>query len=384
MALNNMLERFLVNNSKNILLIISCCAILNAQQLSSNREITFPDLDNYLTLVCDFHTHSVFSDGSVWPDIRVEEAERDNIDVLAVTEHLEYQPHISDIPHPDRNRSYQLATKYSNSDLLIASGAEITRKMPLGHANAIFLEDANKLHSPDEIAGIVPKDDMRAFKEANKQKAFVFWNHPTWRQKQYGDVEITEMHKTLFSKNYLHGIEVVNEFEYSEESLQIALDYDLTIIGNSDIHGLVDWDYNVSEGGHRPVTLVFAKEKSEKAIKKALFKKQTVVWNRNTLIGREEWLLPLINASLEVVNVEYKTDAAHVSIKNKSDVRFILKNNSSFNFFVNSDLIEIPAQDTIKLSVITKGVLESFSLEFEVQNAIFAPRKHPVIKLEVK
>lgn len=379
-----MLERFLVNNSKNILLIISCCAVLHAQQLSSNREIIFPDLDNYLTLVCDFHTHSVFSDGSVWPDIRVEEAQRDKIDVLAVTEHLEYQPHISDIPHPDRNRSYQLATKYSNSDLLIISGVEITRRMPLGHANAIFLEDANKLHSADEIAGIVPDDDMRAFKAANKQKAFVFWNHPTWRQKKYGDVVITEMHKTLFSKGYLHGVEVVNEFEYSEESLQIALDYDLTIIGNSDIHGLVDWDYEISEGGHRPVTLVFAKEKSEKAIKKALFKKQTVVWNRNTLIGREEWLLPLINASLEVVSVEYKRDAAHVRIKNKSDVRFILKNNSSFNFFINSDLIEIPAQDTIKLSVITKGVLESFSLEFEVQNAIFAPRKHPVIKLEVK
>ena len=379
-----MLERFLVNNSKNILLIISCCAVLHAQQLSSNREITFPDLDNYLTLVCDFHTHSVFSDGSVWPDIRVEEAERDKIDVLAVTEHLEYQPHISDIPHPDRNRSYQLATKYSNSDLLIVSGAEITRRMPLGHANAIFLEDANKLHSADEIAGIVPKDDMRPFEAANKQKAFVFWNHPTWRQEQYGDVVITEMHKTLFSKGYLHGVEVVNEFEYSEESLQIALDYDLTIIGNSDIHGLVDWDYEISEGGHRPVTLVFAKEKSEKAIKKALFKKQTVVWNRNTLIGREEWLLPLINASLEVVSVEYKRDAAHVRIKNKSDVRFILKNNSSFNFFINSDLVEIPAQDTIKLSVLTKGVLESFSLEFEVQNAIFAPRKHPVIKLEVK
>ena len=384
MVLNNMLERFLVNNSKNILLIISCCAVLHAQQLSSNREITFPDLDNYLTLVCDFHTHSVFSDGSVWPDIRVEEAQRDKIDVLAVTEHLEYQPHINDIPHPDRNRSYQLATKYSNSDLLIISGAEITRRMPLGHANAIFLEDANKLHSADEIAGIVPKDDMRPFEAANKQKAFVFWNHPTWRQEQYGDVVITEMHKTLFSKGYLHGVEVVNEFEYSEESLQIALDYDLTIIGNSDIHGLVDWDYEISEGGHRPVTLVFAKEKSEKAIKKALFKKQTVVWNRNTLIGREEWLLPLINASLEVVSVEYKRDAAHVRIKNKSDVRFILKNNSSFNFFINSDLVEIPAQDTIKLSVLTKGVLESFSLEFEVQNAIFAPRKHPVIKLEVK
>ena len=87
---------------------------MHAQQPSSDREITFPNLDNYLTLVCDLHTHSVFSDGSVWPDIRVEEAKRDKIDVLAVTEHLEYQPHSSDIPHPNRNRSYQLAKKYND------------------------------------------------------------------------------------------------------------------------------------------------------------------------------------------------------------------------------------------------------------------------------
>ena len=373
-----------MNNSKNILLIISCCAVLHAQQPSSDREITFPNLDNYLTLVCDLHTHSVFSDGSVWPDIRVEEAKRDKIDVLSITEHLEYQPYSSDIPHPNRNRSYQLAKKYNDGDLLVVNGAEITRRMPLGHSNAIFLKDVNKLYSADEIAGIVPEDDMRAFEEANKQKAFVFWNHPSWRQEVYGDIVLTEMHKDLFKKGYLHGIEVVNEFEYSEEALQIALDYNLTIIGNSDIHGLIDWEYEIPKGGHRPVTLVFAKGKSTKAIKKALFNKQTVIWNRNTLIGREEWLLPLINASLEVVSVEYKKNAAHISIKNKSDVRFILKNNSSFNFFINSDLVEIPAHDTIELSVITKEVLESFFLEFEVQNAISAPRKHPVIKIEVK
>jgi len=32
----------------------------------------------------------------------------------------------------------------------------------------------------------------------------------------------------------------------------------LTIIGTSDIHGLIDWQYNVPQGGHRPITLVFA------------------------------------------------------------------------------------------------------------------------------
>ena len=41
--------------------------------------------------------HSVFSDGSVWPDIRVEEAKKDGLDVIAITEHLEYQPWKDDI-----------------------------------------------------------------------------------------------------------------------------------------------------------------------------------------------------------------------------------------------------------------------------------------------
>ena len=39
----------------------------------------------------DLHIHTVFSDGSVWPTIRVEEALRDSIDLISLTEHLEYQ-----------------------------------------------------------------------------------------------------------------------------------------------------------------------------------------------------------------------------------------------------------------------------------------------------
>ena len=111
---------------------------------------------------------------------------------------------------------------------------------------------------------------------------------------------------------------------------------------------------------------------------------QTVVWNDNTLIGREEWLLPLINASLEVVSLENKKDLGYVIIKNHSDVKFVLRNISKFNFFMDSDLVEVPAHGEAEIVVITRGKKNRFDLEFEVQNAIFAPRKHPVIKIEVK
>ena len=243
--------------------------IVFGQVSPEERLITFPDVPGYRTLIVDLHQHTVFSDGNVWPTIRVEEAEKDGLDAIAVTEHIEYQPHRADMPHPDRNRAYEIEKAASkDSDLLVIPGCEITRSMPPGHSNAIFVQDVNKL---------MDEDPMAVFREANEQGAFVFWNHPDWpAQKPDGIAELTDMHRQLISEGLLHGIEVVNDLTFSEEALQICLDNDLTILGTSDIHGLIDWQYDVPYGGHRPVTLVFAEEKSENAIKEALKGGRTV------------------------------------------------------------------------------------------------------------
>ena len=79
----------------------------------TRRKIEFPDIAGYYTLVSDLHQHTVFSDGSVWPDIRVKEAIFDGLDVISLNEHREYQPHNKDIPHSDRNRSYQLVKEFA-------------------------------------------------------------------------------------------------------------------------------------------------------------------------------------------------------------------------------------------------------------------------------
>ena len=114
---------------------------------TEGRAIEFPDTAEYQTLVVDLHTHSVFSDGHVWPGIRVGEALRDGLDAIAITEHLEWQPHLADIPHPDRNRSYDIAvaSKPEGAELIIIAGSEITRRAPEGHMNAVFVTDANAL-----------------------------------------------------------------------------------------------------------------------------------------------------------------------------------------------------------------------------------------------
>lgn len=363
--------------------ILLVSSLITAQELLhshlSNRKIEFPDIPGYKTLACDFHQHTVFSDGSVWPNIRVQEALKDGLDAISITEHLEYQPHKDDIPHNDRNRAHDIAIKATkNHDLIVIRGSEITRNMPPGHSNAIFIKDANKLLLDDPIA---------VFKEANNQEAFVFWNHPNWTsQVKDGIAKLTPIHKQLIANKMLHGIEVVNEDTYSDEALQIALDNDLTIIGTSDIHGLIDWFYEVPEGGHRPVTLVFAEEKTESSIKKALFEKRTVVYFNNLLIGRKAFLVPLINASLKVTEVNYIGDLSvlSVTIKNTSDVDYILKNKSDYSFHKNSDVITLKANSAKTIEVKTLVKLSSVTLNFEVLNAILAPRTNPEITIELE
>lgn len=353
--------------------------LLNAQEHThvTGRKIQFPDVPGYLTLKADLHQHTVFSDGSVWPDIRVMEALMDGLDVISLTEHLEYQPHKTDIPHPDRNRSYELAlAEAKNHNLIIVRGSEITRKMPPGHNNAIFIQDANKLLVSDSVA---------VFRAAKEQGAFVFWNHPNWTsQRKDGMATLTEMHKMLIREKLLDGIEVVNDNTYSEEALKIALDNNLTIMGTSDIHKLIDWDFHIAEGGHRPITLVFATERTEDAIKDALMNRRTVVYYKDLLIGRDEMLLPLLRASITVKKASYngKTEVLNVTLVNGTNSPVILKSRNQFTFHTDYDVITLqPGENTIDVKTLKR--LESLSLEFEVLSAVNAPGSHPVLSWNV-
>lgn len=341
------------------------------------RKIIYPDIPGYKTLKTDLHQHTVFSDGSVWPDIRVMEALMDGLDVISLTEHLEYQPHKTDIPHPDRNRSYALALEEAKKhDLIIVRGSEITRKMPPGHNNAVFIKDAN---------GLLITDSVEVFRAARAQGAFIFWNHPNWTaQRKDGIARLTDMHKMLMKENLLHGIEVVNDDTYSEEALQIALDNNLTIMGTSDIHKLIDWDFKINEGGHRPVTLVFAKERTEESVKEALFEHRTVVYYKDLLIGREPYLVPLIQASISVKSASYtgKTDVLKIVLVNGTNSPILLSNKSGFTMHSNYDVLTLqPGENTIEVKTLER--LKELNLNFEVLSAVYAPGKHPVVGWKV-
>jgi hypothetical protein len=194
------------------------------------------------------------------------------------------------------------------------------------------------------------------------------------------------MHEQLIEDGLLDGIEVVNEDTYSDEALQIALDNDLAIIGTSDIHGLVDWQYNVAGGGHRPLTLVLAKERSAESIKEALDDRRTVALIDNSLIGKEEHVVPLVEASLSSEGARYRRESsvAEVILKNNSSVTFTLQNASLYNFYTHTNVISVPARSEMKISVKTIDRLESFELRFKALNVVTAPDEHPEISIPVK
>lgn len=344
------------------------------------RALDFPALkDGRSAFAVDLHTHSVFSDGHVWPSIRVEEAQRDALDVLAVTEHLEYQPHAADIPHPDRNRSFVVAQEEyrrrierngAPDNLVIINGAEITRQLPYGHINATFLTDANALLTPDAEAAIAA---------ANAQKAFVFFNHQAWpAQRPSGVAELTPEQKSLIARKQIHGAEVVNGDTFSEDVFQFSIDNNLTILGTSDIHGLIDWDYNLAQGEQRSITLVLTKDFTADAIKAALFAGDTVAVFRDQLVGLERNVKAVAESTLRLEIGDYQRNSTvlNVTLHNDAPIDALLRNIGGAGLQNQSDVLAIPAHGSINLQVRNVAAPEGFTMELDMLSAWIAPRKN--------
>lgn len=273
---------------KRLHLIFIAFAIPGFLHAQERPIINIPDLPGYHTLACDFHLHTVFSDGRVWPTVRVDEALREGLDAIAITDHLEYLPHQADI-RTDHNRSWQIAAKYAEGKgVIVIPGTEITKGMPPGHLNAIFIKDATP---------ILDQDPRKAIETAAGQGAFITWNHPGWKAQQPDTMKWWDEHTWIYDQGWMHGIEVVNSGEFYPEAVNWAKEKELTMLGNSDQHApflLRDFD----AGDHRPLTLVFATEKSAGGIREALFNGRTAAYNNDQVIGKPSILKALFLASV--------------------------------------------------------------------------------------
>ena len=289
---------------------------------ASRTIIQIPDIPGYKTLKCDFHTHTVFSDGLVWPTVRITEAWEEGLDVIALTDHIEYQPH-KEYVKGDFNSSYEVAKPLADQhDLILVRAGEITREMPPGHLNGLFLENVNALDTED------PEDALQAVVD---QGGFVLWNHPGWKAQQPDTCKWMEMHQELFEKGLIHGIEVFNSTEWYPVAIDWCQEKELAMLGNSDIHDVTSHYYDL-QNGHRPMTLVFAKERTKESLREAMFDNRTVAWFGDKMIGRENILVQLFEASLEVQKTNRgDEDELVVKVKNISEIPFQLSDDSGFS-----------------------------------------------------
>ena len=309
---------------------------------SQRKEFIAPSVDGYTAYKADLHTHTIFSDGHLSMDARLREAWQNGLDVMAVTEHLEYRKHekmlveylgnytpkgtkakaysfvSKDEPAKgeimvDLNYPVELAKKIAvGFDITIIPGIEVTRK-PGGlysHFNALFTSDNNTIYDPDP---------MQSLRNAKAQGALVQHNHPGWTRK---DMTPSKFDKEAYKEGLVDGIEVVNGLEFYPKAITRAQKYNFFLSSNTDVHYPIAERYGDE---FRNMTLIFAKDKSLASLREAIEAHRTLAYSFGTLVGSEELLQKFFAASVSVRRI---ADNA------KGRKQYILTNNSSVKWLI--------------------------------------------------
>ena len=253
----------------------------------SRVNIVLPQVNGYNIYKADLHTHTFYSDGHVSPEFRVIEAWNDGLDVLAVTEHIEYRSLERDMiefmrgyvkedakainwsivsePADDKgiqtdlDMSVRLAQKEAKKyGLVIIPGAEISRAPETtGHFNLLFTTDNDAIYHPDPL---------ESMKNAKAQGALIIHNHPGWRRPS---LDMIDFEKKIYPMGILDGIEVMNQLDFYPRAIERAKEYGLFMMSNTDMHAST-YEYYRLNGALRNMTLIFAKDKSLESLKEAL------------------------------------------------------------------------------------------------------------------
>lgn len=305
-------------------------------------EIILPQVNGLNCYKADLHIHTIYSDGGLTPRQRVREAWYDGMDIIAITDHLEgnsYARTMLRVLAPynkggkaskwqnaqqagkvltDHNAAYdEAAAEAENYPITLIKGAEIgLEPKEKGHFNALFLTDINAIYDTDEL---------KRFDNAHKQGGIIIHNHPAYRR---GTTEKSEWHKMAYKEGYIDGVEVVNGTNFYPQMVRRCVEEKLVMVAGTDVHQENDTYY--SHGLFRSHTIIFAKDRSEKSLKKAMLKGQTLVYCAGHIIGAEKWLKALFNASIEckvvhVNDVNEKKGNRIFQLTNHSSIPYTLR-----------------------------------------------------------
>lgn len=355
----------------------------------SRTNFVLPQVDGLNCYTADLHAHTFYSDGEISPEERVKEAWCDGLDILAITDHIEtrrqernmlkflkgYSPEkkgfepintrVSRGKHADErgivsdlNHSTELARQTAKSypELTIIKGAEISREpVHIGHYCALFTTDNNAIYS---------RDDAEAIRNARAQGAIITHNHPGWERTS---CDMTEFHKKVYGEGLIDGVEITNGTSFYPEIVGRCIDKKLYMVSATDIHSTTS--YYKTQNFYRNMTLIFAKDKSEKSLKKAFLSQKTLGYCGGNIIGEESLLAKFFQASVK----------AHYVGAVKKGIRVSLTNQTSFDYLLKYNGIEIPvpAFQTIFVTLKDEEAL------FEVKNMIHTDYQHPTIELKL-
>ena len=300
------------------------------KQVPQRAEMILPQVKGYNIYKADFHIHTVYSDGDVSAKGRVTEAYYEGLDIIAITDHVEYRPYEQkmlratqgyhkilptaknhNITHKaadangilaDLNVPYEEAKKPAERlGMLAVPGVEITRHPDkVGHYNALFIKDANTIYDPD------PAQSIRNVK---KQGALIMHNHPGWKRKT---VDMNEFHQQVYGEGLIDGVEIVNGGSFGSKLIKRCLDNKLFMAAATDAHSTTHYIYD-GRGYFRTCTFVLAKELSLKAVKEALVKDRTLAYAYDNVIGSEELVREFFNNSVKM-NVAYTSSKGEKTV----------------------------------------------------------------------
>ena len=358
----------------------------NERRERFRREIIMPQVNGYNVYKADLHTHTIHSDADVIPSFRVYEAWYDGLDVIALTEHIEYrsfeekmvkylEKYVSDEysgavnhridDHPkksgeimvDLNYPCNEAAKYAGRcGLLFIKGAEITRPgKTIGHFNALFTTDNNLIYDPDPV---------QAVKNAKAQGALIMHNHPGWKRT---NVDYTPTEAILYEEGLVDGVEVMNTDDFYPGIIDRTLEKKLFMSANTDIHQTTPLEHF---GFDRPMTLILAKERTLEAIREALESCRTIAYGYNTLCGEEQLLKDFFVAGV-------RTSVMH---RTSTNVSVALTNMTSIPY-----TIRMAGGNQMKLDPFTslwlKVPADASDIEVEVLNMFYSRDSHPIVQL---
>ena len=338
-------------------------------------EIILPQIDGYTLYKADLHTHTIFSDGNCTARYRAAEAWRDGLDVMAVTEHIEYRPNEKTFlkymnakkgpkkegvyTRSDLNMPVQEAQKYArNYGLVIIPGVEITRNpIEIGHYNALFTTDNNAIYD---------KDPLQAMRNARAQGALVMHNHPGWRRTS---LEMPEVEKQAYEAGLIDGVESMNGREFYPKAVTRAVERHLFVAACTDIHNSTAADYHERGGFHRNMTFILAKDKSLESLKEALSAGRTIAYSYGTLAGEEELMKKFFLAAVKITPI--------------SPTSVILTNHTSVAFYIIGETGQF-----VKLSPFSsiqwKHGKEAKQLTFELPNVWVQGEKNLTVSVNIK